>query len=138
MLDASNVDGTCVVELDGGCKGLDVGVEVVQTVDWERRWYHMQAHTSQHLLSAAALKFDVDTHSWDLNDAGLSVDFKGKDVESMVAECERIANMNVAGDVAIKASWLDVESDEFKDTVRSRCVESRPERSEELQWFVLC
>src|SRR3712207_4467955 len=43
-------DETIVPLLD---RPLDVGARVSGTVDWARRFDHMQQHTGQHILSAA-------------------------------------------------------------------------------------
>ncbi|CAH1180152.1 unnamed protein product [Phaedon cochleariae] len=44
---------------------LEVGTEVVQKIDWERRFDHMQQHSGQHLLSAVLEKeFQSPTVSW--------------------------------------------------------------------------
>eukprot|EP00928_Gymnodinium_smaydae_P084611 TRINITY_DN67896_c0_g1_i1.p1 TRINITY_DN67896_c0_g1~~TRINITY_DN67896_c0_g1_i1.p1 ORF type:complete len:451 (-),score=61.81 TRINITY_DN67896_c0_g1_i1:111-1463(-) len=46
---------------------LELGQEVEVKVDWDRRWYHMQHHTGQHVLSAVALDmWSAPTNSWDL------------------------------------------------------------------------
>ncbi|KAJ8713705.1 hypothetical protein PYW07_014075 [Mythimna separata] len=44
---------------------LEVGAVVVQELDWERRFDHMQQHSGQHLLSAILEKeFQTATTSW--------------------------------------------------------------------------
>jgi alanyl-tRNA synthetase len=59
-------------------------LEVEATINWERRFDHMQQHTGQHLLSQAFVKaWDADTLSFhlgeqsatiDLNQSGLSIE----------------------------------------------------------------
>ncbi|GMH52186.1 hypothetical protein TrLO_g7212 [Triparma laevis f. longispina] len=119
---ATNWKGVNVVALKGSAEGLAVGVECVQHLDWSRRWYHTQSHTSQHILSACAMLHDIDTHSWDLNDGGVSVDFKGDNIEKMLSEIEEASNVVVGKDLKVEASWLEVGSEEFKSTVRSRLL----------------
>lgn len=44
---------------------LGVGETVVQTIDWERRFDHMQHHSGQHLISAIIEReFKYTTVSW--------------------------------------------------------------------------
>lgn len=44
---------------------LDVGETVHQTIDWERRFDHMQHHSGQHLISAVIdREFNYTTVSW--------------------------------------------------------------------------
>jgi len=42
--------------LNGDASGLRAGAEVVEEIDWQRRYAHMRYHTSQHLVSAIALE----------------------------------------------------------------------------------
>lgn len=54
---------------------------------------------------------DIDTHSWDLNDGGVSVDFKGDNIEKMLSEIEEASNVVVGKDLKVEASWLEVGSE---------------------------
>ena len=57
---------------------LQVGQEVNQSVDWNRRFDHMQQHSGQHLISAVfEKKFNVGTASWWMAEAGGSGDKVG-------------------------------------------------------------
>jgi misacylated tRNA(Ala) deacylase len=49
---------------------LDPGTKVRQTVDFPRRWDHMQQHTGQHLLSAIMDGMDLPTLGWNMGAAG--------------------------------------------------------------------
>ncbi|KAK6183026.1 hypothetical protein SNE40_010580 [Patella caerulea] len=54
-------------------KPVDEGKEVSLTVDWQRRFDHMQQHTGQHLISALAeSRFGYATTSWNLGDGNKS------------------------------------------------------------------
>eukprot|EP00884_Botryococcus_braunii_P016310 jgi/Botrbrau1/3362/Bobra.0337s0003.1 len=47
---------------------FSVGTEVLVSVDWRRRYDHMQQHTGQHVLSAVVGRVcDADTSSWELH-----------------------------------------------------------------------
>nr|XP_023016616.1 alanyl-tRNA editing protein Aarsd1 isoform X2 [Leptinotarsa decemlineata] len=46
-------------------KPLDIGATVKQTINWDRRFDHMQQHSGQHLLSAVLEKdLKITTVSW--------------------------------------------------------------------------
>lgn len=49
---------------------LAQGTLVRQTVDFTRRWDHMQQHTGQHLLSAIMDGMDLETLGWSMGAAG--------------------------------------------------------------------
>ncbi|KAF2823540.1 ThrRS/AlaRS common domain-containing protein [Ophiobolus disseminans] len=49
---------------------LEPGTKVRQTVDFQRRWDHMQQHTGQHLLSAIMDGMDLPTVGWSMGAAG--------------------------------------------------------------------
>jgi len=42
--------------LNGDASALKAGAEVIEEIDWDRRYAHMRHHTSQHLVSALALE----------------------------------------------------------------------------------
>lgn len=64
-LNVSNVGhdetGTVIHTVSGE---LPVGKEVAVSVDWNRRYDHMQHHTGQHLISAIAREMGFNTMSW--------------------------------------------------------------------------
>lgn len=49
---------------------LEPGTKVKQTVDFPRRWDHMQQHTGQHLVSAIMDGMDLETLGWSMGAAG--------------------------------------------------------------------
>ena len=62
---AATRQGESAVLFLQGETGLVVGQQVLQTVDWERRWDNMQQHTGQHLISAILEKeHGINTLSW--------------------------------------------------------------------------
>lgn len=100
----------------------------------------MQQHTAQHVISAIALdKFHLDTHSWTLTGPTepTTVEFKlaenDETAESFTSldallssspfdDIERTANGHIFANRKVTPSWLDVDSDEYKNTVRSRLL----------------
>lgn len=76
-----------------------VGDEVVGTIDWERRFTHMQRHTGQHLLSQAFLRVgralgkDFGTKSVSLRGAACTLDLDGDKESGLDADaCARAAH----------------------------------------------
>ena len=65
VLDVQRRGGVAVHTTD---KPVPVGEVVNASVDWERRFDHMQQHTGQHLLSAIAEQepYKLNTVSWNL------------------------------------------------------------------------
>ncbi|KAF2132335.1 ThrRS/AlaRS common domain-containing protein [Dothidotthia symphoricarpi CBS 119687] len=51
-------------------KPLEPGTPVRQTINFTRRWDHMQQHTGQHLLSAIMDGMDLPTLGWSMGVAG--------------------------------------------------------------------
>lgn len=51
-------------------KPVQVGKEVTLTVDWKRRWDHVQQHSGQHLLSAVMEQapYNIETVSWNMGE----------------------------------------------------------------------
>ena len=80
---------------------LEVGAAVTVTVDWDRRYDHMQQHSSQHLISALALRsHDIKTLSWELGSSSVTVEL---DVDSATEEgAAALAEVEVATNEAIQ------------------------------------
>ena len=65
---------------------IAVGASVMVTLDWERRFDHMQCHSAQHLISALALRsgsispgrpeHKIKTHSWELGSSSVVVELE--------------------------------------------------------------
>jgi alanyl-tRNA synthetase len=76
------------------------GTEVKGTIDWERRFDHMQQHTGQHLLSQAFLKTcDAQTLSFHMGDESATLDldqagFSNKTIEAVENLANRIIYEN--------------------------------------------
>lgn len=72
---------------------IPVGSQVDLSVDWARRFDHMQQHTGQHLLSAVLDKIEVPTLGWNLgskfNYIELPRKLTSKEVESVQTEVNR-------------------------------------------------
>lgn len=78
------------------CSAIEVGTEVEMSVDWKRRYDHMQQHSGQHLITAVAeQEFGFPTTSWNLGEETSFIELdapKGikneylQDLESLVNE----------------------------------------------------
>lgn len=78
-------DGRCLhrvpVANDEDALTFQEGQEVVATVDWARRFDHMQQHSAQHLLSAIAERHGYDTTTWSLGDERCNVELVPVDAD---------------------------------------------------------
>ncbi|RLN14437.1 hypothetical protein BBJ28_00002730 [Nothophytophthora sp. Chile5] len=86
--DTGNIDGVAVDQVyvkDGRClhrvtarenaeAPFVEGQEVVATVDWARRFDHMQQHSAQHLFSAIADAHGYETTTWSLGEERCNVE----------------------------------------------------------------
>ncbi|KAF2032170.1 ThrRS/AlaRS common domain-containing protein [Setomelanomma holmii] len=82
-------------------KPLTPGTKVRQDIDFPRRWYHMQQHTGQHLLSAIMDGMDLPTLGWSMGAAGemnyVELPRKPSETEIRVVqeECNKAIRENV-------------------------------------------
>ncbi|KAL4151937.1 hypothetical protein PRNP1_008873 [Phytophthora ramorum] len=103
--DTGNIDGVPVDQVyvkDGRCvhrvlvKGgagppFTEGQEVVASVDWARRFDHMQQHSAQHLFSAIAEKYGYDTTTWSLGEERCNVELVSMDTAAASVEAGKKA-----------------------------------------------
>jgi len=92
---------------------LACGEEVEVTVDWRRRFDHMQQHSGQHLLSAVAEQppFGLDTLSWSLGDKVCSVELRGSDPGAAVLEAiEESVNAKIRAALDVSVVFLDSQA----------------------------
>jgi alanyl-tRNA synthetase len=89
---------------------LGVGTDVHGTIDWRRRFDHMQQHTGQHVLSAAIDRlFDVRTVSFHLGAGTSTIDVARELTAREIAAAEDDANRVVWEDrpVTIRYATAD-------------------------------
>jgi misacylated tRNA(Ala) deacylase len=91
-------------------KPLSVGKEVIVTLDWERRFDHMQQHSGQHLISDIAEDhFGWITYCWNLKETKAYVEFdKIQPTPDQLNELEEMVNefIRAAHPVEINMSRL--------------------------------
>jgi alanyl-tRNA synthetase len=81
------------------------------SIDWQRRFDHIQQHTGQHLLSAAFLKlFHFPTVSFHLGREICTIDLDAPSVvQRHLEEAERLACRTVFDDLPIAVSFREKE-----------------------------
>ncbi|MEL6464592.1 MAG: alanyl-tRNA editing protein [Pseudomonadota bacterium] len=101
-----------------------VGIQVMQHVDWERRYSHMRVHTALHLLSVV-LPFGVTGGSISAGRGRL--DFDMADAPDDREAIEAALNDHVTADLSVGAEWItEAELDANLDMVKTLSV--RPPR----------
>jgi alanyl-tRNA synthetase len=90
VVDVIDQEGGAILHVIDG--DLSIG-PVHGTVDWTRRFDHMQQHTGQHVLSAAFDRlFDIRTMSFHLGSTGSTIDLAREVSSTEMAEAESEAN----------------------------------------------
>jgi len=86
---------------------LQVGDEVTGTIDWERRFDHMQQHTGQHTLSGAFYRlWNIPTVSWHLGKENVTIDIAKVGLsEAEIVQVELLANQIIWQNVAVTAQF---------------------------------
>jgi len=106
VVDDESGSVTHVIELSGG--DLSAGQAVHGTIDWPRRFDHMQQHTGQHVLSAAFHRlFDVRTVSFHLGAMVSTIDLARELDAREIAAAEDEANRIVWEDRPVAIRFAD-------------------------------
>lgn len=81
------------------------------SIDWKRRFDHMQQHAGQHILSAAfANLFDLQTVSFHLGKDSATIDLDIAEVtEQQLKEAESLANQLILENRPIETKWITEE-----------------------------
>lgn len=105
-----------VVEVDGEVRhylqeSIDENLECVGSIDWERRFDHMQQHAGQHILSAAFEDvFSLKTTSFHLGTDICTIDLDVSNLTNeVVEEVEKLANTVILENRPIVAKWLTAD-----------------------------
>ncbi|HEU4725070.1 MAG TPA: alanyl-tRNA editing protein [Candidatus Eisenbacteria bacterium] len=88
-----------------------VGERATATLDWPRRFDHMQQHTGQHILSRAFVDVaNADTKSFHLGDAVVTIDVAHAGPSpDLLAQVEARANEIVWDDRPVTTRWTTME-----------------------------
>ena len=100
-------DGEIVHVLD---RALAIGARVAGSIDWARRFDHMQQHTGQHVLSAAFDRlFKARTESFHLGTVSATIDLGREVTTSQIAAAEDEANRIVWEDRPVMIRFATAE-----------------------------
>lgn len=103
-----------VEELDGEIRHYieepfsTISESVTGTIDWERRFDHMQQHAGQHILSAAFEElFEVKTVSFHLGKETATIDIDIPELsEEMADQAEKRSNQIILENRPIETKWV--------------------------------
>lgn len=84
---------------------ISPGSDVNLSIDWERRFDHMQQHTGQHLLSAIFDQYNLETLSWSLGETINYIELPKKVEENIIQEVQEKVNQ-----VIVEALPITVET----------------------------
>lgn len=91
-------------------RAIDAGTRVSGTVDWTRRFDHMQQHTGQHVLSAACDRlFGVRTESFHLGAVSATIDLHRELTPVEIRDAENEANRIVWDDRPVEIRFVTAE-----------------------------
>jgi alanyl-tRNA synthetase len=96
-----------VQEEEGGIvhftdRAVVIGQVVECSIDWGRRWDHMQQHTGQHLLSRVVLdEFGAETKGFHLGSEDSTIDLTVELDESQLVLAQGKANVLIEADLAV-------------------------------------
>ncbi|MFJ7973002.1 DHHA1 domain-containing protein [Psychrobacillus sp. NPDC096389] len=113
----SGIDVINVETIDGEvrhflAKPLPENTEVVEgTIDWDRRFDHMQQHAGQHILSAAFESlFGFQTVSFHLGKVSATIDLDTTVVTAeQLKDAEKLANQIILENRPIDTKWVTLE-----------------------------
>jgi alanyl-tRNA synthetase len=98
-------DGRVLHVIDGT---IPAGTSVRATIDWPRRFDHMQQHTGQHILSAAFERLlSARTESFHLGADGATIDLSRDLKADDIARAEEDANRVLWEDRAVTVRFVD-------------------------------
>ncbi|MEL6342783.1 MAG: alanyl-tRNA editing protein [Myxococcota bacterium] len=124
--DFGQIDGQPVLSLRRGSNGLvyhrlaqpPAQETVTITVDWPRRFDHMQQHTAQHLISAlAADRFGAETTAFHLRPDICDIDLSGVLSTEAVTDLQEQVNAVIRADHPVRHRLVAAAA---LDTVRTR------------------
>ncbi len=109
---------------------------IVGTVDWNRRFDHMQQHTGQHILSAAFWElFRAETIGFHMGLETTTIDLNQKDLsEEKVDRAERLANHIITEDRKVMAHFLKPGEEDLLP-LRKQPTVTGPIRVVEIEGF---
>ncbi|MEO8679802.1 MAG: DHHA1 domain-containing protein [Vicinamibacterales bacterium] len=99
-----------IVHVLSGAPSFDPGDVVQGTIDWARRFEHMQQHTGQHVLSAAFDRlFSARTESFHMGAMAATIDLGREVTPAQIAQAEDEANRIVWDDRPVTIRFASAE-----------------------------
>lgn len=126
--DGGRIEVADTVKRDGGCIALvleqgprpEIGTQVVQTLDWSRRYDHMRVHTALHLLSVVIPR---PVTGGQISAGKGRLDFDMPDAPEDKAELETALNDLIARDLPVSVVWInDAQLDVNPSMVKTMSV----------------
>lgn len=91
-------------------KPLKAGSQVIGTIDWERRFCHMQNHSGEHLLSGIVHKhYGLDNVGFHMGKDEVTVDFNGPLTLEQIEAAEMEVNELIWRDIPVLESYPSKE-----------------------------
>jgi alanyl-tRNA synthetase len=114
-------------------KPVSAGTHVEGTIDWQRRFDHMQQHSGQHLLSAIFLReLNAPTVSFHLGETASTIDLaSGPIAHHSLDRLERLANELIAEDRPVTVSFIS--RTEAESLLAAGQLRKLPERSGDMR-----
>lgn len=89
---------------------VEPGTAVAGTVDWARRFDHMQQHSGEHILSGILCgRFHCDNVGFHLGAETVTIDYNADITWEQALEAERLANETVWADRAVEVAYPSPE-----------------------------
>lgn len=88
-------------------KPLSPGTEVNLSIDWARRFDHMQQHTGQHLVSAIFDQYNLETLSWSMGETFCYIELPRKVEDDILKEANEKINQAILDAIPITAEVPD-------------------------------
>ncbi len=108
VLDTREKDGAVIHICDSP---LTVGENVTGTIDWARRFDHMQQHSGEHIVSGMiCARYHCDNVGFHMGHEVVTIDFNADIPSEDLTELEQAANAYIWGDTAIHIRFLSGEA----------------------------
>lgn len=107
VLDVKEKNGKIWHQLEKGNGNFQPGQKVLQEIDWANRYYQMQQHTGQHLLSAVLDRAGWPTVSVHLGEAYTLIEVEGRLPESAeLRDIEKQAQQLIGQALPVVVHWI--------------------------------
>lgn len=89
---------------------LEPGARVTGSIDWDRRFDHMQQHSGEHIISGILCAlYGCDNVGFHLGADTVTIDYNRELTEGEVLEAERLSNETIYRDAPAEISWTEPE-----------------------------